>query len=255
MSFETPFGRTDNWKLLEFDSSITAEGKPKRALCMYSHGNPRDHIDHSCHRRAFWVLMQAGVRQVLSCSTIGAVNKAIKPGDMVVNADIIELTQTPFSLLPGRQSFDCSGKQIVCPRCAAVLVETARRHWPAECRIHGIEQQLVAAHCYGPRLTTPAEALAFRSMGADVLNHSIAPEATLSREISACFVPLAFVTAGFNDYMDRNRQKLLQEDVLPSLSMTASRVALETAARLPANPECSCQGLKSPQPEERSSRF
>ena len=86
---------------------------------MYSHGNPRDHIDHSCHRRAFWVLMQAGVRQVLACSTIGAVNKAIQPGDMVVNADIIELSQTPFSLLPGRQSFDCSGKQIVCPRCAA----------------------------------------------------------------------------------------------------------------------------------------
>lgn len=255
MSFETPFGRTDNWKLLEFDASITAEGKTKRALCMYSHGNPRDHIDHSCHRRAFWVLMRAGVRQVLSCSTIGAVNKAIKPGDMVVNADIIELTQTPFSLLPGRQSFDCSGKQIVCPRCAAVLVETARRHWPAESRVHGIEQQLVAAHCYGPRLTSPAEALAFRSMGADVLNHSIAPEATLSREIGACFVPLAFVTAGFNDYMDRNRQELLQEDVLPNLSMTASRVALETAARLPANPECSCHGLKAPQPEERSTRF
>ncbi|TIM63020.1 MAG: 5'-methylthioadenosine phosphorylase, partial [Mesorhizobium sp.] len=57
------------------------------------------------------------------------------------------------------------------------------------------------------------------------------------------------------DYMDRNRQKLLQEDVLPNLSMTASRVTLETAARLPANPQCSCQGLKSPQPEERSSRF
>ncbi|MER9397615.1 5'-methylthioadenosine phosphorylase [Mesorhizobium sp. M0615] len=255
MSFETPFGPSDNWKLLEFDASITVEGKTKRALCMYSHGNPRDHIDHSCHRRAFWVLMKAGVRQVLACSTVGAVNKAIQPGDIVVNADIIELSQTPFSLLPGRQSFDCSGKQIVCPRCAALLAETARRHWPAGCRVHGIEQQLVAAHCYGPRLTTPAEALAYRSMGADVLNHSIAPEATLSREIGACFVPLAFVTAGFNDYMDREREKLLQEHVLPSLSMTASRVALETAARLPANPECSCHGLKSPQPAERSTRF
>ncbi|TIM50848.1 MAG: hypothetical protein E5Y56_00940 [Mesorhizobium sp.] len=27
------------------------------------------------------------------------------------------------------------------------------------------------------------------------------------------------------------------------------------AARLPVNPQCSCQGRKSPQPEERSSRF
>ena len=95
--------------------------------------------------------------------------------------------------------------------------------------------------------------MAFRSMGADVINHSIAPGVTLSREIDACFVLLTFVTAGLNDYLNRDRQKLLH--VLPNLSMTASRVALETAMRLPATAECLCQDLKSPQPEERYSRF
>ena len=254
LSFGTPWGRTDNWKLLEFDGGITADGQTRQALCMYSHGNPRDEIDHSCHRRAFWVLMQAGVRRVLACSTIGAVNKAIQPGDMVIPADIIELTQTPWSLLPGRQRFDASGKQIVCAECSAILARTARDSWPAACRVHGIEQGLVCAHAYGPRLTTPAEALAFRSMGADILNHSLAPEASLSREIGACFVPLAFVTAGFNDYMDRGRGALLQENVLPSLSMLTSRIALEVATRLPHG-ACVCHGLKSPQPEERYSRF
>jgi 5'-methylthioadenosine phosphorylase len=255
LAFDTPYGMTENWKLLEFDASLTAEGRTKQVLCMYSHGNPRDHIDHSCHRRAFWVLQQAGVRQVLACSTMGAVNKAIQPGDMVINADIIELTQTPYSLLEGRQRFDCSGKQLVCQRCAGLLAQTARRHWPASRRIHGVEQGLVAAHAYGPRLTSPAEAMAFRSMGADVINHSIAPEATLSREIGACFAPLAFVTAGFNDYMDRNRGQLLQDDVLPSLSMIASRIALETIAHLPEKEDCACHGLKSLQPEERYARF
>jgi 5'-methylthioadenosine phosphorylase len=255
LAFDTPYGRTENWKLLEFDASLTAEGRTKQVLCMYSHGNPRDHIDHACHRRAFWVLMQAGVRRILACSTIGAVNKAIQPGDMVINADIMELTQTPYSLLEGRQRFDCSGKQLVCPHCASLLAQIARRHWPASRRIHGVELGLVAAHAYGPRLTSPAEALAFRSMGADVINHSIAPEATLSREIGACFTPCAFVTAGFNDYMDRNRGQLLQDDVLPSLSMIASRVALETIARFPEDQDCDCQALKSPQPEERYARF
>ncbi len=255
MAFDTPYGVSENWKLLEFDASITAEGKARQALCMYSHGNPRDHIDHSCHRRSFWVLMESGVTHVIACSTVGAVNKAIQPGDMVINADIIELTQTPYSLLPGRQRFDCSGKQIVCPHCAGILAETARKIWPSSCRVHGIEQGLVAAHAYGPRLTSPAEALAFRSMGADVINHSIAPEATLSREIGACFVPCAFVTAGFNDYMDRSRGSLLQEGVLPSLSMLASRVALETAARIPTVSNCACSSLKSPQPAQRYERF
>lgn len=254
ISFDTPWGRTDNWKLLEFDASITADEQTRQALCMYSHGNPRDEIDHACHRRAFWVLREAGVRQVLACSTFGAVNKAIQPGDMVIPADIIELTQTPYSLLPGRQRFDASGKQIICAECAGILAKTARESWPAACRVHGIEQDLVCAHTYGPRLTTPAEAIAHRMMGADVLNHSLAPEATLSREIGACFVPLAFVTAGFNDYMDRNRGTLLQEGVLPSLSMLASRIALETAARLPDG-ACDCHALMTPQPEERHKRF
>jgi 5'-methylthioadenosine phosphorylase len=187
---------------------------------------------------------------VLACSTIGAVNKAIQPGDMVIPGDIIELTQTPLSLLPGRQKFDASGKRIICADCADILARTARESWPAACRVHGIEKGLVCAHAYGPRLTTPAEAMAHRSMGADVVNHSLAPEATLSREIGACFVPLAFVTAGFNDYMDRGRGRLLQEDVLPGLSMIASRIALQTMARLSSS-ACSCHGLLSPQPPER----
>lgn len=255
LSYETPWGSSDHWKLLSFDGAITSDGQAKQALCMYSHGNPRDEIDHSCHRRAFWVLQQAGVRQIIACSTIGAVNKAIQPGDMVINADIIELTQTPYSLLPGRQRFDASGKTIVCPSCAAVLADVARQHWPADRRVHGIELGLVAGHTYGPRLTTPAEAQFFGFVGADVLNHSLAPEATLAREIGACFVPCAYVTAGFNDYMDRSSGDILQSGVLPKLQHVSSVVALLTAAALPPAGQCNCAALLSPQPEQRYSRF
>lgn len=251
IAYETLYGVSENWKLLEFDGSMTPDGRPRRALCMYSHGNPRDWIDHSCHRRAFAVLLAAGVRRVLASSTIGSLNRAIRVGDFVINADIVELTQTPYSLLPGRQRYDCSGKQIVCPGCAEILAETARRHWPAGARIYGIESGLVAAHAYGPRLTTPAEVIAYRNLGADIINHSIAPEATLSREIGACFVPCAFVTAGFNDYFRASGVSVLQEGVLEGLSPIASRVMLQAAARLPIGSECLCQSLKSEQPADR----
>lgn len=255
ISFETPYGGSDNWKLLEFDGTMTLDGKPRRALCMYSHGNPRDEIDHSCHRRAFWVLREAGVRRVIACSTVGAVNRAIRSGDLVVAADIIEPTQTPYSLLPGRQKFDASGKQIVCATGAGILAEVASRHWPADARIHGHSQELVAAHVYGPRLTTPAEALMFRTLGADVINHSIAPEATLSREIGACFIPCAFVTATLNDYLSRESGVLLQGRLIENLAQLSSRIALETAAALPVSEPCACQGLLSPQPPGRYERF
>lgn len=251
VAYETRYGVSENWKVLEFDGSMTSDGQSRKALCMYSHGNPRDWIDHSCHRRAFAVLHVAGVRRILASSTIGSLNRAIRVGDMVINSDIIELTQTPYSLLPGRQRFDCSGKQIVCPGCATILADTARGHWPSSARVYGVDAGLVAAHAYGPRLTTPAEVIAYRNLGADIVNHSIAPEATLAREIGACFVPLAFVTAGFNDYFRSAGISVLQEGVLEGLSPIASRIALEAAARLPRGTECLCQSLKSEQPMER----
>lgn len=185
---------------------------------------------------------------------MGAVNKAIRPGDPVIPADIIELTQTPFSLLPGRQSFDASGKRLICREASAVLAELAAESWPAGLRVHGQDQDLVIGHMYGPRLTSPAEAMAMRSMGADVLNHSVAPEATLSREIGACFVPVSYVTAGFSDYMDRSDGQLLKGDVLPRLSRLSSELALHLASRLLGRTVC-CAGLLSPQPCERAARF
>jgi 5'-methylthioadenosine phosphorylase len=255
IAFDTPYGRSENWKLLEFDGAMTCDGRSRRALCMYSHGNPRDEVDHSCHRRAFWVLREAGVRRVIACSTVGAVNRAIRSGDLVIAADIIEPTQTPYSLLPGRQRLDASGKQIVCATGAALLAEVAGRHWPAGSRVHGIGQGLVAGHVYGPRLTTPAEAMMFRTLGADVVNHSIAPEATLSREIGSCFTPCAFVTATLNDYLDRDRGTLLQPGALESLSRITSSIVLEAAAVLPIGEPCACHGLLSPQPSGRYARF
>lgn len=255
IGFETPYGRSDHWKLLEFDGAMARDGRPRQALCMYSHGNPRDEIDHSCHRRAFWVLREAGVRRIISMSTVGAVNKAIQVGDMVIASDIIEMTQTPFSLLPGRQRFDASGKEIICDETAATLADVARARWPAGGRVHGREQGLVAAHAYGPRLTTPAEAIAFRTLGADVINHSLAPEATLAREIGACFTSCAFVTAGFNDYMSRASGTLLQKGVLESLSQVTCSIVLEAAAQLPVAEPCGCHSLLAPQPPERYARF
>jgi 5'-methylthioadenosine phosphorylase len=251
IAFETDFGLSENWKILEFDGSLTPDGRPRRALCIYQHGNRRDVIDHSCHQRTYAVLQTAGVKHILANSTIGSLNRAIQVGDLVINADIVELTQSPYSLLPGRMRFDCSGKQIVCPACAKIAADVARKHWPASARVHGVESGLVAAHVYGPRLTTPAEVMAFRSMGADIINHSIAPEATLAREIGACFVPCAFVTAGFHDYFRPAGESLLRAGVVENLGVILGRIALEAAAQFPTTSDCVCQCLKSPQPPER----
>jgi 5'-methylthioadenosine phosphorylase len=178
MEFATPFGPTGEWKVLELDGSLTHDGAARRALCVFSHGWPLDRIDHGAHRRVFSVLQQAGARKVLACSTLGSLNRAILERDFVIANDVLELTQTQYSLLPGRVRFDCSGKQLICPVCAGVVERVANRFWPSDARVYGASAGLVAAHSWGPRLQSPAEVTAYRALGADVINHSLAPEAT-----------------------------------------------------------------------------
>jgi 5'-methylthioadenosine phosphorylase len=255
LAFETPYGLTANWKLVELDGAITADGLPRRLLTVFSHGWSRDEIDHGASRRVFWVLREAGVKRVLASSTLGSLNKAILEGDFVVASDIIELTQTRFSLLPGHFRHDCSGKQLFCPVCSAEVERAAKDLWPAELRVYGGSAGLAAAHAWGPRLQSPAEVNAYRSLGGDVINHSLAPEATLAREIGACFVSCAFVTAAYRNYFAPPQKSVLGEGVQKRLAPIASQVALRAVARLPAITGCQCASLRSDQDPAHGERW
>ena len=255
MIFATPWGDSTEWKLVSIDGSLTADGAPREVLVVWSHGWPLERIDHEAQRRVFWVLQEAGVRKVLCSSTAGALNRAVLKGDFTIVNDILELTQTRYSLLPGRVAFDCSGKQMVCPACAATVEATARDIWPSAHRVYGRAAGLVAGHAWGPRLTTPAEAQAHRMLGADLTNHSLVPEATLAREIGACFVNCSFITVAFDDYFAPADRKVIDDGVLEKLIPLASRVALLAVARFEAAAPCLCHGLRSPQdPRHRDVR-
>ena len=255
MVFETPWGDTQDWKLVEIDGTLTADGAARRVLVVWSHGWPLDRIDHEAQRRVFWVLQEAGVRKVLCSSTAGGLARGILKGDFTIASDILEMTQTQHSLLPGRVAYNCSGKQMVCPSCSATVEDTARSLWPPQARVYGPSAHLVAGHAWGPRLTSPAEAQAYRMLGADITNHSLVPEATLSREIGACFVNCTFITVAFDDYFAPADQKVIGEGLLENLSPVASRIALLSVARLDADAPCLCAGLRWPQdPSHRERR-
>ena len=247
MVFETPWGDCAEWKLVAIDGSLTPDGELRHVLVVWSHGWPLDRVDHDASRRVFWVLQEAGVGKVLCCSTAGALNRAVLKGDFTIVNDVIELTQTRASLLPGRVAFDCSGKQMVCPHCAATLEETARTLWPAGRRVYGQTAGLVAGHAWGPRLTSPAEAQAHRMLGADITNHSLVPEATLAREIGACFVNCSFITVAYDDYFLPADRKVIDDGLLEGLNPIASRIALRAVARFDMRTACLCRGLRTPQ--------
>jgi 5'-methylthioadenosine phosphorylase len=254
LQFETPWGRSSEWRLFEIGAAQTQDAAPRQVLSVFSHGWPLDRIDHEAQRRVFWVLQQAGVRKVLASSTAGALNRGILQDDFVVANDILELTQTQHSLLPGRLSYDCSAKQMICPVCADVVESIAKGLWPKHARVYGRGAGLVAGHSWGPRFQTAAEAAAYRMLGADFVNHSLAPEATLAREIGACFVNCTFITVAFNNYFAPPEASILAGGGLDRLAPVASRIALQAIAAIPKNSGCVCSNLRRRQPERYSDR-
>jgi 5'-methylthioadenosine phosphorylase len=132
---------------------------------------------------------------------------------------------------------------MICPALAEVVEQTAREVWPRPGRVYGYRSQLVAGHTWGPRLETPAEARALTLLGADVANQSIAADATVAREIGACFVSATYsvnyvdgVIPGEWGEMDR-----LHHDC----GRAAVTVSLRTLARLPLDSSCGRAGRRS----------
>ena len=152
-------------------------------------------------------------------------------------------------MLPGRLSFECGARQMLCPQLATVLQRTAGEFWPPRARVYGQASGLVAGHSWGPRYQTAAEARAYQMLGADFINHSIAPEATAAREIGACFVNSTHIVAAFADYFVAPGDSFRLEVVHGDLVRIASRISLHAIARAPGTGECGCAGLRNPWPD------
>ena len=124
LSFDTPWGAVDNWQLLELDGSLTADGRPRRLLNVFSHGWPHAAIDNETHRKVAWILAQAGVRKVLADSTCGSLNKTLQPRDFVIARDVIDFSQTQHSVMAGRLRHQALATQLFCPSMAQTLERT-----------------------------------------------------------------------------------------------------------------------------------
>lgn len=241
MEFDTPWGPTNNWQVIEVAARHTPEKRGRLILNVFAHGWPVDGIDHSMHRKVAWVLAQAGVRKILADSTAGSLNKFLRPRDFIVARDVLDLTQTQHSLLGGRLRHLCVSRQLFCPSLAGVLEKTARALWPAPGRVVGFDQHVVAVHNWGPRFSSQAEAHAYHVLGGDAINQSIGPEASAAREIGACFVSASFIVRfqdgivpGAVDEVDRIHR---------DLAHVGSRISLLTMMRAPLTDACGCRAL------------
>jgi 5'-methylthioadenosine phosphorylase len=248
LSFETPWGVQDRWQLLEFDGSVTIDGKTRLVLNVFAHGWSLEEVDHGAHRRVFWVLGQAGARKVMADNTTGSLNRAIQPRDYVIVNDCLYLSQTEYSVSPGRFKYANRGMQMFCPSMGKTLKAQADELWPDDARVYGQENNLVLAHTWGPRFETPAETRALQLLGGDVCGQSASPEATNAREIGACYIAGSYIVNYVDGVLPHEWGEL--DKIHTEMKMISGKISLRTMAKIELTDECGCHEYHKSRPSK-----
>jgi len=137
-------------------------------------------------------LKMAGCTHILATTAVGSLKEEIKRGDLVVIDQFIDFTkQRKMSF---HESFE-PHNPVHCPmadpydqRLRNLLIEECQK------KNYSFHRQGTVVTIEGPRFSTRAESLMFRSWGADIINMSISTETALANEAGIPYAAIAMST-------------------------------------------------------------
>jgi 5'-methylthioadenosine phosphorylase len=201
------------------------------------HGSPHRLAPHKVNYRAnIWGFRELGVERVLSVSAAGGINPELKPGDIVVTDQIIDMTH-------GRASTFYDGAEVVhidftmpyCPELRNSIFNAGRGTGV------GLKDSGTYICVNGPRLETKAEIAFFAKTGGDVVGMTGMPEACLAREIEICFSGISVVT---NYAAGISAAKLTAIEVVETMKVSMDkirRLLMGTLENIPSERTCECK--------------
>lgn len=180
---ETPFGETSDAFMCGRLGEATLYFLPR-------HGRGHRLLPTEIPYRAnIWAMKKLGVERILSVSAVGSMREEIRPGDMVIPDQFIDLTKHRQSTFFGEGCVGHVGySDPIEPHLADCLEEAARS---LEMRVHRGGAYVCME---GPQFSTRAESLVYRSWRVSVIGMTNATEAKLAREAEISYATLALVT-------------------------------------------------------------
>ena len=131
------------------------------------------------------VFAKAGMKQVVLTAACGGLNEKFAVGDFVVLSDLLTLFLALDNPLKGPEFVDVS--QIFDPKMRASAIKTCV---DSEIPFH----EGIYCYYHGPNYETPADKMALRHMGADVVGMSTVAEAIQARALGVKVLGISFVT-------------------------------------------------------------
>ncbi|RJQ13313.1 MAG: S-methyl-5'-thioadenosine phosphorylase [Nitrospiraceae bacterium] len=226
----TPFGRPS-------DQYLIGEFGDREIIFLPRHGKHHNIPPHMINYRAnIWGFKKLGVERILSVSAVGGIRKGLKPGDIVILDQILDMTKNRASTFydgeGGVVHIDFTGPY--CPELRRIFLKAAKRAGVS------VKEAGTYVAVEGPRLETASEIRSFGMLGGDVVGMTGMPEASLARELEICYSGVSVVA---NYAAGINRRKLTVAEVMEAMKASTEKIKSllkETFALIPEQRKCAC---------------
>jgi len=143
------------------------------------------------YRANIWALKQEGCTHIIATTACGSLREEIGRGDLVILDQFIDFTR--HRSITFHDNFNDGPKHTPMAepfdkKLREILAKTGKELG------YKIHEKGTVITIEGPRFSTKAESKMFRSWGADLINMSIAPEATLANEAGIPYAAVAMST-------------------------------------------------------------
>uniref|UniRef100_A0A8C0BGL4 S-methyl-5'-thioadenosine phosphorylase n=1 Tax=Buteo japonicus TaxID=224669 RepID=A0A8C0BGL4_9AVES len=212
---DTPYGKPSDALIL---------GKIKNVDCVLLARHGRHHTimpSNVNYRANIWALKEENCSHVLVTTACGSLREEIQPGDLVIIDQFIDRTTKRHCTLYDGQHSSLPGvchipmAEPFCTKTREVLIETAKK-LGLQCHSKGTMITIE-----GPRFSSRAESLMFRSWGADVINMTTVPEVILAKEAGMSYASIAMATD--YDCWKEHEEAVSVDKVLKTLKGNANK--------------------------------
>jgi 5'-methylthioadenosine phosphorylase len=211
-----------------------------RVVFLPRHGRGHRLMPSELNFRAnIWGMKRLGAEWVISVSAVGSMREEVRPLDLLIPDQFIDLTKRRVSTFFGEGIVAHVGMaDPVCPELTSTLEKAARATGAA------VHRGGTYVCIEGPQFSSRAESAAYRQWGVDVIGMTNMPEAKLAREAELCYATLALVTD--YDVWHATHEAVTVEAVIANLlkNVATARDVLRRAIPAIAGPRaCPCPSL------------
>jgi 5'-methylthioadenosine phosphorylase len=228
---DTPFGKPSS-------PIISGELDEKRVIFLARHGIGHFISPSEINYRAnIYAMKMMQVERLISVSACGSLREDFAPGEIVVPDQIFDFTRDR------KRTFFEDGLvahlDVADPFCHQLSTLLEESISDANGVVHRGGSFITIE---GPRFSTRAESNTYRAWGMSIIGMTASPEIFLAREAEICYAVMGHVTD--YDVWRISEEPVTVETVIQTLGANAqlAQEALKNIiARLPIDPQCSCQ--------------